>query len=72
MLVLDENLPGSQQQLLRKWRIHFRVVGAEVASSGTKDENLVPVLHALSRPTFFTLDRHFYRRDWAHSGYCLV
>ncbi len=32
MLVLDENLPASQQQLLRKWRIHFRMVGVEVAN----------------------------------------
>ena len=72
MLVLDENLPAGQQQLLRSWRIHFRVVGVEVASSGTKDENLLPVLHRLSNPTFFSLDRDFYRPDWAHSGYCLV
>ena len=72
MLVLDENLPASQQHLLRKWRVHFRMVGVEVAAPGAKDENLVPVLHGLPHPTFFTLDRHFYRRDWAHSGYCLV
>lgn len=72
MLVFDENLPASQQQLLRRWRIHFRMVGLDVASSGTKDENLVPVLHGLARPTFFTLDGHFYRPDWAHSNYCLV
>jgi hypothetical protein len=72
MLVLDENLPAGQQQLLRSWRIHFRVVGVEVASSGTKDENLIPVLHRLPNPTFFSLDHHFYRPGWAHSGYCLA
>ncbi len=27
MLVLDENLPAGQRQLLRKWRIRFRIVG---------------------------------------------
>jgi hypothetical protein len=72
MLVLDENLPAGQQQLLHKWRIRFRVVGVEVARSGTTDENLVPILHGLPCPTFFTLDIDFYRRDWAHLDYCLV
>lgn len=72
MLVLDENLPEGQQLWLRKWRVHFRVVGIEVAASGTKDINLIPVLHRLANPTFFTLDRDFYRPDWAHRGYCLV
>jgi hypothetical protein len=72
MLVLDENLPASQQLLLRKWRIRFRAVGQDVAHPGTQDENLIPVLHRLPRPTFFSLDGDFYRRDWVHSDYCLV
>jgi hypothetical protein len=72
MLVLDENLPASQQCSLRRWRIHFRVVGSDVGLSGTSDRNLVPMLHSLPRPTFFSLDRDFYRPDWAHPGYCLV
>ena len=72
MLVLDENLPEGQQQLLRKWGIRFRLVGVDVASWGTDDENLIPVLHRLAHPTFFSLDRDFYRPTWAHSGYGLV
>jgi hypothetical protein len=60
MLVLDENLPAEQRLLLRKWRIHFHAVGKEIAFSGTKDENLIPFLHRLSYPTFFSLDRDFY------------
>ena len=72
MLVLDENLPADQQQLLRKWRIPFRFVGVDVAASGAEDENLIPVLHRLPHPTFFTLDRHFFRRDRRHANYCLV
>lgn len=72
MLVLDENLPASQQRLLRKWRIHFRFVGVHVAESGTEDENLIPLLHRLPQPTFFSMDRNFYRRDWMHQNYCLV
>ncbi len=72
MLVLDENLPAGQRLLLRSWRIRFRAIGGEVAFSGAKDENLIPVLHRLPNPTFFSLDRDFYRHDLAHPGYCLV
>ena len=72
MLVLDENLPEGQRLWLRKWRFRFRVIGSDVASSATKDENLIPLLHRLANPTFFSLDRDFYRPDWAHSHYCLV
>lgn len=72
MLVLDENLPADQWQLLRNWRIRCRVVGSDIAASGALDENLIPVLHKLPQPTLFTLDRDFYRRDWAHANYGLV
>jgi len=72
MLVLDENLPASQRLLLRKWRIRFRAVGVDIAVPGTQDENLIPVLHKLAQPMFFTLDRHFFRADWTHFGYGLA
>ena len=72
MQVIDENLPASQRQLLRKWRIYFRTVGVDIAAAGTHDENLIPVLHKLAAPMFFTLDQHFYRADWAHASYGLA
>jgi hypothetical protein len=72
MLVIDENIPASQRQWLRKWRIHFRAVGVEIATPGTQDEDLIPVLHKLAEPMFFTLDRHFFRADWAHASYGLA
>ena len=72
MLVLDENIPEGQCQKLRKWRFRFRTIGVEIASWGTKDENLIPILHRLSDPTFFSLDRHFYRPSWTHPSYCLA
>ena len=72
MLVLDENLPAGQRLLLRKWRVRFRVIGVDAAARGTEDENLIPVLHRLAQPTFFSLDRDFYRADCAHVNYCLV
>ncbi len=36
MLVLDENLPARQRQLLRDWRIRFRVIGVDVAPGGPR------------------------------------
>jgi hypothetical protein len=72
MLVLDENLPAGQRLRLREWGLRFRVTGVEVAAPGTQDENLLPILLALPRPTFFSLDRDFFRPDWTHRRYCLV
>ncbi len=54
MLVLDENVPADQRRLLRKWRVHFRVVGVDVASWGTTDENLIPAFHGLAHPTLYS------------------
>lgn len=33
---------------------------------------IVPLLHTLRRPTFFTRDHDFYKPDPCHSRYCLV
>ncbi len=72
MLILDENLPADQRLWLRKWRIHFRIIGVDLAAAGTKDENLLPVLHRLPSSTLFTLDRDFFRVERGHSRYGLV
>ena len=72
MLVLDENLPAGQRQLLRKWRMRFRVIGIDLARRGTSDENLIPLLHHLPQPTFFSLDRAFFRPELLHANYGLV
>lgn len=37
-----------------------------------KDDELIPLLHLLDRPTFFTLDGDFYDRRLCHEGYGLV
>jgi hypothetical protein len=37
-----------------------------------KDSQIIPLLHQLDRPTFFTLDGGFYERRLCHVGYCLV
>jgi hypothetical protein len=36
------------------------------------DREIIPLLHGLPRPTFFTRDEHFYERHLCHARYCLV
>src|SRR5258706_14005667 len=73
MIVLDENIDVFQRQQLDRWGMHFRRIGGEVGRFGMKDCNeVIPLLHALRRPTFFTRDRDFYQPWLRHSGYCLV
>ncbi|MBI3300802.1 MAG: hypothetical protein HYZ72_01800 [Deltaproteobacteria bacterium] len=71
--MLDENIIAPERERLRAWRIHFRRIGGEVGHLGMKDRNeIIPLLHTLRRPTFFTRDHGFYRPTLLHSGYCLV
>ena len=35
-------------------------------------EEIIPLLHSLRRPTFFTRDHDFYYPWLRHPGYCLV
>lgn len=37
-----------------------------------KDEEIIPLLHQLRRPTFFTLDFDYYKRRLCHRHYCLA
>ena len=73
MNVLDENIVSSECRRLQTWSIHFRQIGIELGRSGMKDRGeIIPLLHALRRPTFFTRDRDFYKSDLCSSNYCLV
>lgn len=72
MNLLDENVRDDQRALLRQWRIPFRQVGKEISSSGIHDDNLLPLLHRLKRPTLFTQDVDFFKARLCHRGYCLV
>lgn len=73
MNILDENILLSQRNLLKSWKVHFRQIGVEVGRSGMKDRNdIIPLLHTLRRPTFFSCDHGFYRGHLRHTGYCLV
>jgi hypothetical protein len=72
MLVLDENLPESQRQLLLKKGVRFRSVGEDFVLLGSSDENILPALRLVSHPTFFSLDSHFFFGQKADLHYSLV
>jgi hypothetical protein len=70
--VLDENVFTSQRLLLRGWRIAVRHIGHDIGRKGMTDAEIVTLLHGLRRPTLFTHDGDFYRRELCHEKYCLV
>jgi hypothetical protein len=72
MNILDENIPESQRQLLRSWKIRSQQIGHEIGRQGMKDEEIIPFLHTLRQATFFTRDSGFYKRQLCHLNYCLV
>ena len=72
MNILDEQIPESQRQLLRSWRVPIRQIGHDTGQKGLKDYQIIPFLLQRRRATFFTLDFDFYRRDLCHARYCLV
>jgi hypothetical protein len=71
--ILDEDIDAIQRERLLARKIHFRQIGLHVGRFGMKDRNdVIPLLHTLRRPTFFTRDRGFYDLHLLHPGYCLV
>lgn len=59
MIILDEHIPPSQRQRLRNWRIRARQIGYDITRKGIQDEDIIPFLRSLRRPTFVTLDGGF-------------
>ncbi|SRR5258705_9541860 len=72
MNILDENIPKPQRELLEGRRISVRQVGVNIGRKGLLDEEIIPLLHSLRQPTFFTRDSDFYERRFCHRKYCLV
>jgi hypothetical protein len=72
MNVLDGNVPQSQQDLPKRWRIHVRQIRDDAGRKGMKDREIIPLVLEFNRPTFFTLDRDFYSRRLCHDDYRLV
>ncbi|MCP4373884.1 MAG: hypothetical protein GY797_38145 [Deltaproteobacteria bacterium] len=42
MIIIDENLPDSQRQLLQGWRVSFKQVAFEIGREGLKDDEIIP------------------------------
>ena len=72
MLVPDENISRGTEEQLRAWGIRARVVGDHFLPEDAADENIIPLLHCLAQPSFFTHDVDFYRRELCHPGHALV
>ncbi len=72
MIILDENVPVTQRELLRGWGIRARQVGPDIGRSGMTDQDILPMLRELTRPTFFTRDEDFRSREFCHPRYCLA
>jgi hypothetical protein len=72
MIVLDENVPTAQREALRRIWIAVRQIGIDAAYKGVSDEDIIPLLHHLKRPTFVTRDEDFFRKELRHARYCLV
>jgi hypothetical protein len=70
--ILDENVRADQRDMLRVWRVPVRQIGFDLHNKGLTDENIIPVLLRLRRPTLFTGDRDFCQRSLCHPRYCLV
>jgi hypothetical protein len=70
--ILDENVIDNQRRQLGSWGIRVHQIGFEVGRKGMKDHEIIPFLHQLKQPTFFTRDDDFYERKLCHAGYCLV
>ncbi len=72
MNILDENIGSHQVKQLRTWRIAAKKIGVDLARRGMQDTEIIPFLHQLSSPTFFSHDDDFYKPQLCHDRYCLV
>jgi hypothetical protein len=70
--VLDENITRDQADLLSRWGVRFRSISRDIGVQGLSDENIVPLLLRLKKPTLLTRDSDFFERSLAHSRYALV
>jgi hypothetical protein len=71
--ILDEDISVVECERLRARKLHFRQIGKGVGRLGMKDrDDIIPLLHTLRRPTFFTRDHGFYQPSLLHPAYCVV
>jgi len=72
VIVLDENIVESQRAQHHSWRIHICQIGQDVGREGMDDDEIIPLLRTLRRPTFASRDRDFFEKALCSDRYCLV
>ena len=72
MIVLDENIPRDQADLLREGGVQFRSISRDLGYQGIGDDDIRPLLLRLKKPTLLTRDQDFFRREFAHARYGLT
>jgi len=59
--IFDENIPDTQRQLIKSWRIRIYQMGNDVGQKGIKDQEFLYFLLTKHKPVFFTRDLGFYK-----------
>jgi hypothetical protein len=72
LILVDENILDGQRLLLEAWGIPVRQIGVDLGRKGLQDEEIIVLLRKLRKPTFFTRDMGFFRRDLCHRGYAIA
>ena len=73
MIILDENIPRDQRELLQNWGRRLKQIGYDFGRQGLKDaEEIVPLLHSIRQPVLFTRDMGFFKRRFCHRRYGVV
>ena len=72
MLVLDENVFESQHAQLRRRRFHLCQIGRDIGRKGMKDDEIIPLLRSVRRPTFVSRDSDFFEKTLCNDRMCLV
>jgi hypothetical protein len=72
VLVLDENVFESQRYELLRRRLHLCQIGRDIGRKGMKDDEIIPLLRTLRRPTFISRDRDFFDKTLCSDRMCLV
>jgi len=72
MIILDENFTRVEKFKLKKFKKSIKQIGFEIEKSGIKDNDIIPFLHKIKNPTFFTLDNDFFNTNLRHKGYSIV
>jgi hypothetical protein len=73
MFLLDENIPKEQRFKLVRWHLPMKQIGFDAGFKGMDDrDNVLPMLHVLPKPTFFTADLGFYKTKFCHHRHCVV